>query len=198
MAFDAADQQEHGSGLARLFEGGRHCRLVPVGREHYEFLREIELTRLGPFWRSGGRLSSPEDFAARIWANCLVQVLVVGVPDGKALMWATCTSPDPSPTVASLSLARLSNARMSLRAASGVAAFVDYLFTVLSLRKIYIEVAEPNLQQFESIAGRLFMAEARLRDHHRIGDSYHDLLIFSLWADEWKRSKLRDHLLHRL
>lgn len=177
---------------------GQRVQLVPVGHEHYDYLRHVEMMQMGPFWRLRGGLQSPEEFAASIWSNVLVQLLGVGTSDGKPLVWLRCDRGSAAANHAAISVARLEQGLISLRAASAVAAFIEYLFTNFEFRKLYLEVPEVNLEQFESVAGHVAMEEGRLRDHLRHGDRYIDLVIMSLWADHWYGSPLRESLLDRL
>lgn len=177
---------------------GRHIRLVPVGPEHYDFLRMAEVAHLGRWWRSRGAVQSPEEFARRIWNGTLAQFLALGTDDGLPRLWLQCYAAEEAHDIASFALARLDDGHVSLRAASGAAAFIEYCFSSFSLRKLYIEVAQPNLDLFRSVAGPLFMEEGRLREHLRVGDRYEDLVLLTLWRDHWASSEIRDRLLSRL
>jgi hypothetical protein len=172
---------------------GRSCRLVPVATEHHDYLRHMEATNLGVWWRGRGVSSSPEEFARRIWHGTTVQFLAIGEPDGVPLLWLQCYSLDTSTLTANVSVARLEERILTPRAASGFVLFVDYCFEQFGLRKIYLEVAEPNLDLFGNAVGPLFYEEARLREQIPGPSGFRDLIILALWRDVWTKSPLRQH-----
>lgn len=180
-----------------LFEGQR-CRLVPVGPEHYEALRYLEAVRLGSWWRSRGALQGPEEWVRRIWEGTAFQALALAPDDGRLLLWMQCYNADPVNAVANLAVARLGETVLTLRAASGLAAFIEYCFNALELRKLYMEVAAPNYPLFASAVGPLFIEEGRLVDHVRGHDGSHDLFLLALPRFQWEISLLREQLLERL
>lgn len=179
-----------------LFEGSR-CRLVPLGPEHYEPLRRLEVTRLGLWWRARGAVSSPDEFVRRIWDGTTVQCLGFGLADDAPLLWLQCYGADPVNQTASLAVARLSESVFSLRAASCLAAFMEYCFRSLHLRKLYLEVAAPNLPLFSGAVGSLFVQEGRLEDHVRSADGWEDLYLLCLWREVWQSHALRNQMLSR-
>ncbi len=183
-------------GYSYLFDGKR-CKLVNIGPEHYEMLRQMEVVQLGLWWRNRGALASPQQFAARIWDACAFQCLAVGAADGKVLLWLQCYEADPANGVANLAVARLGEQFLNPRSASGVAAFIEYCFEAMSLRKLYMEVAGPNLPMFERAVGPLFIEEGRLLDHIQGPDGTVHLHILSLSRERWSLSPLRRHLLDR-
>lgn len=177
----------------RLREGD--VELVPVGPEHYQFLRHHEFTRLGHWWRSRGTLASPEEFASRIWAGVATQCVAIGVSDERPLLWLQCFNLDRENDIASLAVARLSDVLLSRRPATALALFVEYCFTEFALRKLYVEMAEPNAVRIGSTVGPLLVEEARFADHLRVRDQYFDLIISAIWRDFWFDSALRKRLL---
>lgn len=179
----------------RLRTDAARVELVPVGPEHYEFLRRLEFGHLGTWWRSRGTVSSPEEFSARIWAGVAVQCLGVGTEDGRPLVWLQCFNLDRENDVASLAIARLDGSVLSSRTAECVASFIDYCFEHLGIRKLYVEMAEPNALVVASAFGELLIEEARMIDHIRVGKSYHDLIIAGLWRENWNTSRFRSSLL---
>ena len=123
--------------------------------------------------------------------------MAVGRKDDQSLLWLQCYNLDPGNAIANLAVARLHDKPMGLRAASGFASFVEYCFEHLSLRKLYLEVAAPNLPQFEQAVGPLFMEEGRLVEHVRGPEANEDLVILALWRSMWRSSDLRTELLSR-
>jgi hypothetical protein len=73
----------------------------------------------------------------------------------------------------------------------GVALFVDYVFACWNFHKLYLEVAEYNVDQFESGIGRLFEVEGRLREHIWYDGRRWDQLFFAMYRDAWHRESAR-------
>lgn len=81
--------------------------------------------------------------------------------------------------------------------AETILATLDYLFTFVNLRKVYIEsvtISEPIMQWLEK-AG--FAEEVRLRDYVWRGRDYSDLVYYGLHRDVWavRRQNLENSLL---
>jgi hypothetical protein len=68
----------------------------------------------------------------------------------------------------------------------GLALFLRYVFTCWNFRKLYMEVAEYNYEQFSSGAGRFFEVEGRLREHFYYGGRYWDKLILTLSRETFR------------
>lgn len=166
--------------------------------DHYELLRVAEIERLGVWWRNAGAPQNPEEFAERVWKGILLQFIAVGLDDDQALAWLQCYNADPVNQSAAISLARLDSRRPSLRVWSAVALFIEHCFATYGFRKLYAEVAGPNLQNFESMIGPLLVEEGRLAGHLAAGPGeYCDLHILSLWNFNWQASPMREQLLER-
>jgi len=65
--------------------------------------------------------------------------------------------------------------------------FIRYTFDNWNLRKVYFEVPEYNLSQFDSAIGRYLDQEARMVDHQFANGRYWDSLTLSLFRDKWHR-----------
>jgi RimJ/RimL family protein N-acetyltransferase len=69
--------------------------------------------------------------------------------------------------------------------------FIDYVFTCWSFHKLYLEVAEYNVEQFATVIGRLFDVEARLREHLWYGERRWDQLLLALYREGWRERGAR-------
>ena len=67
----------------------------------------------------------------------------------------------------------------------GFGVFVDLLFSMLPVRKIYMEVPTFNLGSLGSALGAIFTEEARLTEHHYYDGQYWDRVILSLSRSTW-------------
>jgi RimJ/RimL family protein N-acetyltransferase len=63
---------------------------------------------------------------------------------------------------------------------------IEYLFKGWPFRKIYLEVADYNLNQFGSILRRFAREEGRLRDHLYLDRRWWDLVLIAIWRDDWE------------
>ncbi len=68
---------------------------------------------------------------------------------------------------------------------------LDFAFQELALRKICgqaLDLNEPSIR-FHRMLG--FQQEGVLREHHKIGRAYHNLICFGLLRHEWAKTELR-------
>ena len=68
----------------------------------------------------------------------------------------------------------------------GCGLFIEYAFSCWPFHKLYLDVADYNLEQFSSGVGRLFEAEGRLKDHHYLDGRHWDHHILAISRDRWK------------
>jgi RimJ/RimL family protein N-acetyltransferase len=70
------------------------------------------------------------------------------------------------------------------------ALFLNHLFRNLPLTKIYFEVTEETLSQFEAARRLGLVEEARLREHLLYDGARHDLILFALYRRDWPNATL--------
>lgn len=70
-----------------------------------------------------------------------------------------------------------------------------YAFQGWPFRKIDMEVAGYNFNQFRAATRRYVVEEGRLKEHVSLDGVYWDLLLLALWRQSWDRegSHLRRH-----
>lgn len=73
----------------------------------------------------------------------------------------------------------------------GVLMFVDYVFRVFPLRKLYLESLRPVFDQYGSAVGRHLEVEGVLRDHDVLDGEFVDLVIASSTPAAWAKSRER-------
>lgn len=64
------------------------------------------------------------------------------------------------------------------------------LFGRLGFRKATAQTGAFNVASIALLRGLGFELDGRLREHHLVGDRYHDDLLFSLLAREWREAAL--------
>jgi hypothetical protein len=72
----------------------------------------------------------------------------------------------------------------------GSVLFIEYVFACWPLRKLYLQVAEYNLDQIGSGVGRLLNEEGRLREHRFFAGRYWDEVMLSIDRAAWERRGL--------
>jgi hypothetical protein len=171
---------------------GEHVFLRQISPEDYRFLRSAELgSELAVRWRFRGASVSPEHWAQNLWQSVLAQYLVVGTQDPTPLGLVAVYQAAFQDGHAYLAAERFQARRPSPPMIFGLALFIDYVFTCWDFHKLYLEVAEYNLHQFQSGVGRLFDLEARLRDHIWYGGRHWDQVVLALYRDTWQEKGTR-------
>jgi hypothetical protein len=166
---------------------GRHVFLRQIAPDDYRFLRAAELGgELAVRWRYRGSTLSPEQWAQGLWQSTLVQYLVVGVEDPTPLGLVAIYQANFQDAHAYLAVETLGPKRCSPMMMFGVTLFVDYVFTCWNFHKLYLEVAEYNVPQFQSGIGRWFEVEGRLREHLWYDGRRWDQLMIALYRDSWR------------
>ncbi len=138
-------------------------------------------------WRSRGATPSPEQWTQRLWQGVLAQYLVVGNQEPTPIGLVAVYHANFQDGYAYLGAERFGPPRPTPLMMFGVALFVDYVFSCWDFHKLYVEVAEYNVAQFQSGIGRFFELEARLRGHLWYDHRRWDQLILALYRDSWRR-----------
>jgi acyl carrier protein len=83
-----------------------------------------------------------------------------------------------------------------LVAAAAIRDFLDYVFEVVGLRKIHVEMPVANLGTLSQIVERLGVAriEGVFKAHTKIGPEYHDMQQMAVWADDYRQFRKREGL----
>lgn len=165
---------------------GRRVALRPLEPEDYPALRRVEIASdMGPRWRFRGATPSPEEWAQSTAGGMLAQFLVVEHHRQDALGIVAAYQPSFQDGYATLAAARFDRRGASPLFMLGLAIFLDYVFACWDLRKLYMEVAAFNYEQFASGEDRLFRMEGRLQDHTFFNGQHWDHLILAIYRDTW-------------
>ena len=158
--------------------------LTPNDYPHLHFAETS--TELAPRWRFRGSTPSPDQWAQATVQNVLAQFLVVERKGDRPLGTVTVFDQNFQDGHAHLAAGRVKPNEHSPAMMFGLALFLRYVFTCWNFRKLYMEVAEYNYEQFSSGAGRFFEVEGRLREHFYYGGRYWDKLILTLSRETFR------------
>jgi len=145
-------------------------------------------------WRQRGTTPSPDLFAASLWNDTLTQFCIESRETGQLVGLVSGYHADMRNGwcyVAALIDASLWGAAWPLE---GALCFIDYLFRVFNMRKLYFESIEFNADAFASAAGRYLVEEGRLSGHEFHDGQWWDLLIYALHRQTWQETDMRSLL----
>jgi len=180
-------KSHHEAELRRLaFLCGDKAFLRPVLPADYDHLYLEEFTgELGMF-RHQGHTPPPETYAQSLWSGVLCQYIVAGVNDLVPIGIVTAYKADYRNGHVFLAGMSFPDARGTTASAEGFELFVEHLFGAFPFRKVYAEILEPNLEQFDSVVGNLFLEEGRLRGFLFMNGAYVDMITLTLNRDAWE------------
>lgn len=138
-------------------------------------------------YRHRGIPPSAELYPQTLWSDVFVQFVVSPLDNGGVAGLVTCYGWNQRNQTAKLAVvsapASVANAdELTMR---GLLVFLDYLFAVQPIRKLYGEVLEWNRHRFESMVSKGATLEGVLVDHDLHGDSGVDLHIYGITRRSW-------------
>ena len=179
---------------------GRDFILRPVLRQDYDQLYLLALSGENAIrWKYRGSTPSPEAFAAQLWAGVFAQYVVARPETGAIVGLVGAYQVDPASGTAFIFALGDPDAVNSTVVFRGLVLFCDAILRSRGFRKLYFEVSDFNLPQFESTIRRGAMRiEGRLIEHEAIGGAYVDLLTLAVTQDHWRDywSRLADWIAH--
>ncbi len=165
---------------------GQFFRLVPVLPQAAPFLYGLAVSPdVGFRWRYRGSVPAYQQFEQQdMWQGILAQFLVESIQTNQPAGHVMCYNPDLSLGHAYVGAGMTSQYLGSGIAVEPVRLFIDYLFDVWPLRKLYLELPEFNYSQFASAGGRGLHVEGRLRDHDYYRNRRWDRLILAVYRPD--------------
>jgi RimJ/RimL family protein N-acetyltransferase len=168
---------------------GRRVRLREVQQSDYEYLYALmSHPDVAWRWRYRGQALSFESFLHRVEPGTLVHFIVERIATGEplgymqafdaSLQWGWCHIAvvlDPAVALGGWAI-------------EAPLLFLNYLFEMYDLRKLYASVHEFNYEQFASFAGDRYHVEARLADHEWHAGRWWDMLILAMYRRDWERT----------
>ena len=171
---------------------GKYFRLTPVLPSSVPFLYKLAISpEIGFRWRYRGSVPHYAQFEAELWRSVLTQFVVESIATGEPVGNVICYKPDLTLGHAYIGAAMSPAYGNSGIAIEPVALFVQYLFDVWPLRKIYLEMPEFNYQQFSSTDGAFTRVEARFTDHDYYKGRYWDRIVIAVYSNSLERKPSR-------
>ena len=163
---------------------GSRTRLRHLRPADYPVLYELAFTGDTAWrWRYRGDSLRYEDFVSSLWQNVTAQYVIEEKATGALAGMISVYSYRPRDQHAHLSLLLAPAARGAAWPFEAVAIFINYVFTVWPLRKLYLESLEFNYETLQSGKGIWFEEEGRLRSHEYLDGRWWDLHLMAIWRD---------------
>jgi hypothetical protein len=171
---------------------GRRVRLRPVGPTDYAFVATLETHPEVHFrWRHRGTTPSPDRLIASLWDGALV-VLLAERPSGEPLAVLAAYGADLRNGHCSFGLACVPDLPPGPSPAfDAVVLFLDYLFGLWPLRKVYAEAPGFAFGQYASAVPVLFDREGLLKGHDFYMGRHWDKHILAVARDDWPARRRR-------
>ncbi|MBN1529173.1 MAG: GNAT family N-acetyltransferase [Thermoleophilaceae bacterium] len=187
-----------GAGFRPAPLAGKHVALRPLRPDDYPALARWE-GQLGVRWRVRGMTPAPDDWMRRLWQGVLVQFMVLNnegnvVGDNivgglsrteRQVGLVVVYDADFLNGYAKLAAARFDPGAKGPHLVFGVGLTLHYVFTHWNLRKLYLEIPEFNLPQFDAGWQELFEPEGTLREHRFYDGRYWDEHTFAIYRDRF-------------
>ncbi len=180
---DGNETRPHGNHQLLI---GENVALRPIRPQDYDALFEFETVHLGPTWRLKGETPSFERYVQSLWQGVLAQFIVVNRMTHSPAGFVTAYSPNFRDAWCYFATAKFDRSDRSTTQIEGTVLFLEYLFTTWDFNKLYAEVLDDNIHQFDSAIGRFCVEEARLREHEQIGGRMHDQIILAVYRRDWE------------
>jgi RimJ/RimL family protein N-acetyltransferase len=166
----------------------REPQLRLIVPEDYGWLYEL-VTVDGAFLdRFRGATPRPEEFINALWAGVLAQFVV----EHRSRPIGLLSAINANAVEGTAGVRQVAKPDVADELHAGaMKAFLRELFTLVGLRKVYVEVPEYAIERFLRRGGSVFTREAWLSDHWYSKGSFWGWAIFGLERDAWERSQVR-------
>jgi RimJ/RimL family protein N-acetyltransferase/acyl carrier protein len=174
----------HGEvGMPRF--SGAYTRMRPVMEADALFLYELSTQDENIVrWRYRGILPPFEQFRASLWQGVLTQAVISLKVSGEDIGLVTAYGADLHNNHVSLGAVFKADVHGTGLPVEAVRVFRDYLFNTWNIVKVYLEVPEYNLPQFDSVGMGEAREEGRFRAHLYYAGRYWDQYVFAMYRPE--------------
>ncbi|CAN5732722.1 spermidine N1-acetyltransferase [soil metagenome] len=165
---------------------GRRAQLRPLHQSDFDFLYQLAGDEeVGFRWRTRGLTPAPYTFLSLLWNGVDVQFVVVDSRTERLVGLVSAYGADTNAGHVRVAMMVAPDVMRSGWIVEAAILFIDYLFAVLNLRKIYFDVPGFNYETSLGRLGRLFRTEGTLVDHNYYAGRYWDQHILALYRDDW-------------
>lgn len=173
--------------LEPVLEGSR-VRIRPVKPGDYAAIYDLTIKEAGGWrWVNRGDSRRFEGFVDDLWRNALVQHVIEEKVDNRMVGFVRAYSYQARDSHAHVAVLFDPEYRGRTWPWEGVILFLDFLFCVYPVRKLYMESLGFNFRQFASGLGKWFVEEGRLRDHEYHGGRYWDLHLLAMYREDFEK-----------
>lgn len=173
-------------GLEPILTKGMYT-LRPISQADHQFLYNLA-TRpdTGFRWRYRGTVPPIERFVSELWqSTVLAQFVAADASSGAPQGLVVCYQADLVGGHAYVGAVFSQEARRTGVPATAVVLFIDYLFKIHPVRKLYFEVPGWNMTQIASGIGSYFEEEACLRLHDYYDGKYWNKYLLAVHRTNW-------------
>jgi len=172
--------------------------LAPVGPGSIDFLYQLATDEAtGWRWRFNGIVPRREAFEQSLWNGILTQFIVYEITGETMIGSVVAYNADLNHGFAYVAVAMTSEAMGSGAGIEAADLFGAHLFGCYRLRKLYLEVPEFNIGQFETAIGWLFREEANLVGHLYYWGRYWDRRILAVYREDYESIPVAGNMLGR-
>lgn len=176
---------------------GRRVLLRPVTPGDASFINDLASTPAsGAIWRWRGSPLTVDPIQA-LWPNTLGAFIVTSKEKAEPVALAAASNGDLLSRTCMVNYVAHPGLDRTGWHLEGTLLFINYIFRVWEMRKIYGEALSHNAGIWSRSIGRgLAREEGRLREHILLDGRYHDLVYFAVYREPWLRDT--DELMRRI
>lgn len=163
---------------------GRRFSLVPLTPEYHRAVYQLSVRDIASFrWRYHGAIPPYQVFEQSLYTNVLVQFAIVPRQDPTQFV-GLVVAYNAHFQDGYAFVAAVADRQSGAGTLEGVAILLRYMFAQWPFRKIYFEVPEFNVRQFQSaIDVGILQEEGRLIGHRYYSERYWDLVTYALYRE---------------
>jgi RimJ/RimL family protein N-acetyltransferase len=165
---------------------GRRVFLRPVLADDFFFMNQVAThPQTGAMWRWRGAPRNADPSQA-MWSNALASFVVTSRKTGEPVALVSAVNADQLSRTCTVNYA----VRPELKSAGwhleGTVLFMNYLFRVWEMRKVYGEFLGQSIGVWQwGINRGIVKEEGRLREHVLLDGVFHDLVLVALYRQDW-------------
>ncbi len=173
-----------------VYNVSRHTVLRPLIAADYPWICALHSDpRVAPRTRLRGATTTPEDTIRILTSGVTAQFVVVRRSNGARLGLLTLYKADFRANIAFFAATFSPSAQQLGWPLEATILFVEYVFRVFELRKLYVEAVQPNVDSFQHVIGTHFIEEGRLREYEMIDGEFVDVVFAAMSRSHWQDSR---------